>query len=1284
MAGGGVPPTPAAAAASTLTLPSSVAVDASGDVFFAAGNCVFEVDNAGVLTRIAGNSPFAGYSGDGGLATSARLSSPNGVAVSARGDLYIADTGNNVIRKVAAATGAIATVAGTGVPGYSGDGFAATGAKLSGPNGVAVDAAGNLYIADTGNNAIRKVALDGAIATFAGTGTPGFSGDGKLAVNAQIDSPWGVAVDTAGNLYIADTSNARIRMVALNGDISTVAGNGQCCSGGGDGGPATSAQLNGPRGVAVDAVGNFYIADTGDARIRAVATNGFISTAGGTGHAGYSGDGGSATKAELDFPYGVAVDGSGNLYIADNVNNRVRQIVAGTMTTLAGNGSQGLYSGDGGLAAVAGIQYPTDAAVDGAGNLYIADFFDNVIRKVAANGIITTVAGGGTGCPQQTDSIGDGCPATQAQLSSPYGVALDAFGNLYISDHLNQVIRKVDVDENSTITTVAGGGTGCPQQTDSIGDGCQATQAQLQYPAGVRIDAAGNLYIADSWNNAIRMVALNGIIATVAGGGTGCPQQTDAIGDGCPATQASLSEPYGLALDTPGNLYIADYSDYVVRKVGLNGTISTVAGNGNEGYGGDNGPATQARLDLPAGVTLDASGNLFIADYLNSAIRKVDGAGTITTVAGNGVSGYSGDGGSAASAQLAFPRNTAADASGNLYIADSTNNVIRLAVPAAASAVLTAVKTHTGNFATGQSGASYSVMVTNAAGAGSTSGTVTVSEIVPAGLTLASLSGTGWTCPAAGASCTRSDTLKPGSSYDPITVTVNVATDAPPQAINQIAVTGGGSALSSANDAANIDVISAPALTSPGNGAAGVAWTPALQWSASANATSYDVYFGTSSPPPFAANTTSTSYSPGTLTAANTYYWQIFARNGAQAAPSATWSFATQAATYSISGQVTYVGGSTGVSGAAVTLSGTQNSATATDANGSYSFSGLPAGGNYTVTPSLSGYTFTPPSQTFNNLANDQTSNFTAQPMKTAKIAKIGTYNAGQWYLDVNGNGTWDGDPPDVAGTFGAGLPGAIEVTGDWNGSGTQKMGVYYQGFWFLDLKGDGTWDGGVVDKQYNFGWSDPNVIPVVGDWNGDGRTKIGVYYQGFWYLDYDGNGIWDGGINDKAYNIGWPAPGVTPIVGDWSGSGTSKIGIYYYGFWYLDYDGDGVWNPANDKSYNFGWQATGVTPIMGDWNGDGRIKIGIYYYGFWYLDYDGNGVWDGGVNDKQYNLGWPDPAVTPVMGDWTGTGTTKIGVFYDGYWYLDFIGNGIWDGGIVDKAYVWGQAGDTPLVGAW
>jgi hypothetical protein len=292
--------------------------------------------------------------------------------------------------------------------------------------------------------------------------------------------------------------------------------------------------------------------------------------------------------------------------------------------------------------------------------------------------------------------------------------------------------------------------------------------------------------------------------------------------------------------------------------------------------------------------------------------------------------------------------------------------------------------------------------------------------------------------------------------------------------------------------------------------------------------------------------------------------------------------------------------------------------------------------------------------------------------------AKIGTYNAGQWALDMNGNGG-------ASGTLNAsfGWPGATYVTGDWSGNGHTKIGVYYNGFWYLDYDGNGVWDGGVNDKQYTFGWADPNVIPVVGDWNGDGRAKIGIYYQGFWYLDYDGNGIWDGGVNDKAYNFGWPATGVIPMVGDWSGTGTAKIGVYYYGFWYLDYNGNGVWDGATvDKAYNFGWAATGVTPIMGDWNADGRAKIGIYYNGFWYLDYDGNGLWDGGIKDKAYTFGWS--GVTPLVGDWSASGTTKIGIYTNGSWFLDFIGNGIWDGGIVDKAYVWGQAGDTPIVGKW
>ena len=338
------------------------------------------------------------------------------------------------------AAGNISTVAGNGTAGYSGDNGLETAANLSVPEAVAVDSAGNIYIADTFNNVIRRVsASTGYISTVAGTGTRGYSGDGGPATIAELYMPTGVAVDVTGNIYFAD--NQRIRKVtASTGIITTVAGSGvQGYSG--DGGPAASAELNWPWAVAVDAVGNIYFTDTDNQRIRKVAVStGIITTVAGIGTPGYSGDGGPATSAELNSPFGIAVDAAGNIYFADYFNNRVRKVTASTgdISTVAGNGTQG-FSGDGAMATSAEMYYPTSVAVDTVGNLYIADDVNDRIRKVTAStGIIQTVAGTGS-----TGYSGDGGPATGGELFWPYGVAVDTAGNIYIADKDNNRIRAV-------------------------------------------------------------------------------------------------------------------------------------------------------------------------------------------------------------------------------------------------------------------------------------------------------------------------------------------------------------------------------------------------------------------------------------------------------------------------------------------------------------------------------------------------------------------------------------------------------------------------------------------------------------------------------------------------------------------------------------------------------------------------------------------------------------------------------------------------------------------------
>jgi len=777
------------------------------------------------IYTVAG-SGFWGFGGDGGPAPMAVLNDPTNTAVDSAGNLYIADAGNQLVRRVDASTGIISTVAGTGTAGYSGDGGAATKADLNYPYAVAFDSQGNLYISDSGNYAIRRVdAVKGTISTVAGTGTSGTSGDGGAATKAMLGYPEGIALDTAGNLYICD--GLRVRMVnAKTGVINTVAGNGTYGFSG-DGGPATSASLTVIEGIAVDKSENLYLADTSNQVIRKVtAATGIITTVAGRGgsgpiYTGYSGDGGPATSAKLDDPTGVAVDAAGNLYIADTQNYVLREVTAadGKINTIAGHfGDCSTLAGDGGPANQAGLCYAPGVTLDGEGNVYVAEEGYNRIRKiipasvppsnataqpafsvaagsytapqtltirdttpgaeiyVSINGsqarpvgqgysgpiaitgsatvqavavapgylpstptsaaytitpppaaIIRTFAGNGTTIP-----VGIGGPATSAGIASPNGIAFDGSNNLYIADPNNATVWEVSgttgeisvaagipgvfysprppgqaastalynpqqiavdtagnlyiadtgfqevlkVDAKTGMMTIFAGG-GNPAPP-SIGDGGPATQANI-YPNGLAFDQAGNLYISDAFNNRIRKVSLtSGIITTVAGGGTA------GRGDGAAATAATLDFPGPIVLDGKGNLYFGEQDGRVRVVDGKTGIITTFAGSGIAGATGDGGPALAAQL-FASGLAVDSSDNLYISNEQDGIRMVPAGGGTITRVVGNGYSGFEGDGGAATMAELCDPDGLAFDKAGSLYIADSCNARVREVTSGAAT-----------------------------------------------------------------------------------------------------------------------------------------------------------------------------------------------------------------------------------------------------------------------------------------------------------------------------------------------------------------------------------------------------------------------------------------------------------------------------------------------------------------------------------------------------------------------------------------------------------------------
>jgi sugar lactone lactonase YvrE len=621
----------------------------------------------GRISIYAGNGTAA-YFGDGTPAPSAGLNTPGGLAFDAKGNLLIVDRGNFVVRSVDAVSGLISTIAGNGlftgqVVGTNpaaglGDGGQALQATFSGAMGdITVSSTGDIIVADGGNACVRKFTVGGTIATIAGTPqTAGFGGDGAAATAAKLSGPTGVVLDSSGNLYIGDSGNRRVRRVDTGATITTVAGSGAGGGGGfsGDGGPALNANIGSIGGLAFDKAGRLLITCNGAGRIRAVDfTTTLILTIAGGGTT--LGDLGPATGANLSGPRDIAVDSTGNLYIYDSGNGRIRRVDAATLfiDTVIGTGVTGLI-GDRGPKQFSVLVGPQGATFDAAGNLYVADTGDNSIRKVAADGTVTTIAG--TGNP---NGLGDGGPGILGNLAGPTDV-LFLNNTLYVVDSGHGRIRGIGLTSNGNeITTVT----------------------QVPNPTAIVADATGLLYVTT--NNQIATVAADGTTNVIVGI-TPVNTVANPLGNGLSPVSANLSNPSGIALGPGGDIYIADTGHNLIRLI-HGGVTSTFAGGGTPTFPsvGDGGPATSASLNAPQGLTLDAAGtHLIVSDSGNNRLRSIDlTTNVISTICGTGVAGFSGDGDVVATALVNNPTRIFVHA-GSLVFADTNNNRVRRIVTA--------------------------------------------------------------------------------------------------------------------------------------------------------------------------------------------------------------------------------------------------------------------------------------------------------------------------------------------------------------------------------------------------------------------------------------------------------------------------------------------------------------------------------------------------------------------------------------------------------------------------
>jgi mucin-19 len=626
-----------------FNVPSSMCLDPSGNMYVSdsVNRCVRRITPGGVVSLLAGSPGVSGFSDATG--TNALFQYPVGICIDSSGILYVADQNNNRIRRITQA-GVVSTFAGQATAGFSD--ATGTNAMFNFPFGITIDSNGNLYVCERFGNRVRSISPSGVVATVAGQTTAGFSD--ATGTNAMFSGAYGICIDSSNNLYVADRGNNIVRRVTLAGVVSTIAGS-TLASGFSDA-TGTNARFNGLFDVKVDASNIIYATESLGNRVRRVTTTGVVTTLAGSGTATYSD--GVGTNAWFNGPSGLVIDSIGNMYVSDQQGHRIRRIeLAGvSVSSYAGSGTATFTDGNG---VFAGLNNPSGICMDANRTMYVADFNNHRIRRITASGDVSVLAG--SGVAGYADGLG-----TNARFNQPNALCLDSSGNLYVTDQSNHVIRRIT--PTGLVSTFAGNGVA--GFSDATG-----TNAQFNSPYGVCIDSTGILYVTEFNGHRVRRINLSRAVTTYAG--TGTAGSTNATG-----TNASFNNPSGICIDTSGNLYVNEYTGCLVRRVSTSQVVTTLAGGGVSGS--TDGVGTNARFWDMFMSCIDSQNNILLLDR-NHRVRKVSQSGVVTTLAGSGTATFLD--GIGTNAGFNVPVGICTDSLGVVYVADYTNNRVRMITP---------------------------------------------------------------------------------------------------------------------------------------------------------------------------------------------------------------------------------------------------------------------------------------------------------------------------------------------------------------------------------------------------------------------------------------------------------------------------------------------------------------------------------------------------------------------------------------------------------------------------